>query len=268
MEAGEPAHRELEASLAVVGQDAARTLEAVIALEELAGRHLGPPRERELRDVYLDLPGEPLLAAGGALRLRRAGARLLLAFKGDGRGGAGPGVEREEREAPWGPGAAGVLRRVAAEAGGDAAAPEAAITAAREGREALGALLGAGFHVLQDRRTRRITREIPGPAGGSGELAADAVRFEAGGLACVHREVEVEADRPGPDGSALVRACVDDLRGRFGAVLRPWERSKLATGLALEALLAEGERPSWLAADGSLAPEAYDRLEACLSRSP
>lgn len=256
--------RELEASLAVVGPDGERTCREVARREELAGRPLGPPSDLRLRDVYLDLPGEPLLREGRALRLRHGGGRVVLALKGPGREGEGPGVEREEREAPWGPAAVDVLGRVPAADGSGPSDPGRLAAAARGGQDPLPALREAGFHVLQDRETRRIRREILEDGGPVGELAVDEVRFDAVGLRCVHREVEVEAADAGPRGRRLLRRAVADLQERFGDALRAWELSKLATGLALEELLADGTAPGWLTPDGSIRAEGYDRVEALL----
>lgn len=256
---------ELEASLAVVGRGAGRTCREVAGREELAGRRLGSPAELRLRDVYLDLPGESLLRTGRAFRLRRGDGPPVLALKGGERGGDGPGVEREEREVRWGPGAVSLVRRAADQRAGAPLDLEPVLAAAREGREPLEALLDAGFHVIQDRMTRRVRRDVLEEGRRAGELAVDEVLFEAGGRDCVHREIEIEAAVADRAGRELLREAVDDLRQRFGPRLRVWDRSKLATGLALVALLSEAtEPPGWLTADGSVRREGYDRMEALL----
>lgn len=262
---------ELEASLAVVGPDPGGTARAVAGLETLAGRPLGPVRELRLRDVYLDLPGEPLLLAGEAFRLRRGDGRPVLALKGGDRAGDGPGVEREEREARWGKGAIALLREVADDREGDTLDLATLADAARAGEDPLTSLLEAGFHVLQDRVTRRVRRDVLEDGRPVGELAVDEVRFDAGGHDCVHREIEIEAAEAGPEGRALLREAVEDLRRRFGSGLRAWDRSKLATGLALVSLLSHASAsPAWLAGDGSMRREGYDRvaslLEGCEER--
>lgn len=262
---GEAPPVELEASLVVVGSDAAATLRRVAGRNVLAGRRLGSPRRLRLRDVYLDLPGELLLRAGRAFRLRRGDGPPTLTLKGGDRPGEGPGVEREEREAPWGPEAEALLRRVAA--AGEAGDVDAAAVAeaAREEREPLPALAAAGFRVLQDRTTRRIVRPILEDGRAVGELAVDEVRFDAGGRDCVHREIEVEAATAGPAGRRLLGEAVGDLRDALGPGVRPWDHSKLATGRALVALLVDADqRPAWLAPDGSIGPEGYERVEALL----
>lgn len=263
---GEAAPTELEATLAVVGPDPGRVARGVADLETLAGRPLGPSRDLRLHDVYLDLPGEPLLRQGRAFRLRCGDGPPILALKGGERGGDGPGVEREERETPWGPAAEDLLRRVAGAGEGQGVDLASAVAAARDGREPRDALAAAGFDVLQDRATRRILRPVLEEDRPVGEMAVDEVRFDAAGRACVHREVEVEAAVAGPAGRRLLREAVDDLRDRFGSDLRPWDRSKLATGRALVALLEDADAPpGWLAGDGSVRAEGYDRVEALLA---
>lgn len=266
---GETTPIELEASLAVVGGDPAGTARRIAGLEALAGRRLGTSRALRLRDVYLDLPGEPLLRADRAFRLRRGDGAPTLTLKGGERAGDGPGVERDEREAVWGPEAVPLLRRVAGRGEGQGVDLASAVTAAREGRDPGEVLERAGFHVLQDRVTRRIVREILEEGRPVGELAVDEVRFDAAGRDCVHREIEVEAAVAGPAGRRLLREAVDDLRDRFGAELRPWDRSKLGTGRALVALLEEADGPpAWLGPDGSVSRAGYDRVEALLEARP
>lgn len=257
---------ELEASLAVVGHDPGETAREVAALETLAGRPLGRARELRLRDVYLDLPGEPLLLAGEAFRLRRGDGPPELALKGGDRGGDGPGVERDEREARWGRGAVPLLRAVAGDREGDPVDLASLADAAREGEDPLASLLEAGFHVLQDRVTRRVRRDVLEDGRRVGELAVDEVRFDAAGRDCVHREIEIEAAGAGPEGRALLRDAVEDLRRRFGSSLRAWDRSKLATGRALVSLLSDASAPpGWLADDGSVRREGYDRVASLLA---
>lgn len=250
--------REREASLAVVSTHPVRVADRIAALRELAGFRLSPLPDRGLRDVYLDRPDGALGEAGLSLRLRSTdGGAPELAVKGDERRLPGGGVDRLEREAPWSDEALAAAAEVLSRAGlspdllprraGDASAVER--------------LRAGGWHVVQERRTRRRARTLrPGGGAGdaAGELAVDEVRFDPDGGPAIHREVEVEA-APGGD---LPPGVVEALLGRFPDDLRPWDPSKLATGRALERLL-EGDAPDrWLAPDGSLLPEAYDRIEA------
>ena len=268
MERGrERAHRELEASLVLTGPGSERVVGALAGLDELAGRRLGPAEEVRLRDVYLDLPGEPLLREGRAFRLRRGDGDPVVGLKGRGRRADGAAVEREEREAPWGPSAVEVVRRALAGRQGAEGRLERLAAAAREADRPLPTLRAAGFHVLQDRETRRIRRGILEDESRTGEMAVDEVRFDAGGWRCLHREVEVEAASAGAAGRRLLREAVAELERRYGDALRRWEPSKLATGLALTELLSDGARPGWLAPDGSVGREGYQRVEALLEET-
>lgn len=252
--------REREASLAVASREPGRAADRVAELEELAGLRLEARPERRIRDVYLDRPSDELHAAGLALRLRREGDSLpTLALKGDERYLPGGGTDRLEVEGPWGETVLSAVREALAAAG----LTPGWLPAAPGHGDALGRLAAHGWRPIQDRVTRRRPRRMAGPDGeAAGELTVDEVRFRAGGRTAVHREVEVEA---APDGEPPGRAAAALLE-RFPDDLRPWDHPKLATGQALERLLAGDDDPNrWLEPDGDLRPEAYGRLEAILA---
>lgn len=251
--------REREASLAVASRDPGRIADRVARLEELAGFGREPLPERRLRDVYLDRPAGELRAAGLALRLRREdGGVASVALKGDERRLPGGGTDRLEVEGPWSEEA---VARVGEALAGAGVEPDSLPDVAADG-DPLDLLVARGWRPVQDRTTRRRPRRLVAPGGTTaGELAVDEVRFRAGGVTAVHREVEVEAAAgAGPPGPAA-----DALRDRFPGDLRPWDHSKLATGRALERLLGGEDPGRWLGPDGGLRPEAYERLEAILA---
>jgi hypothetical protein len=78
-------------------------------------------------------------------------------------------------------------------------------------------------------------------------------------------EVEVEL-KPGGT-RAMIEELVKSLRKTFGPVLRPWSPSKLATGLALEALACKAALAGLLDADNNLRPQGYDVLNKLLTGS-
>ncbi len=86
--------------------------------------------------------------------------------------------------------------------------------------------------------------------------------YHATGGPVRHHEVEIEAKAPA--GADYLPRAVEDLRSRFGAALAPWRYGKLATGLAIELLLAS-PHGAGMVVDGHLAPAAYPRLAALLS---
>lgn len=252
--------REREASLAMVGPRPARTADRIAALRSLAGLRLEPLPDRVLRDVYLDRPDDALRAAGLALRLRESGEDpAMLALKGDARPLPGGGVDRLEAEASWGGQALGEVGELLEEAG----VPGATLPEGTAQDEPVEQLRSAGWKVVQERTTRRRSRRLrPGPADeAAGELAVDEVRFRPGGRQVLHREVEVEARAD----DRLPGRALEALRDRFGDAVRPWDHSKLATGEALERLLAGEDPDRWLRPDGGLAAAAYDRLDELLA---
>lgn len=251
--------REREATLAVVSQGPERVADRIAELRALAGFILEPLAARDLRDVYLDRDGGELRGAGLALRLRRARDEEspLLAVKGPGRPLAGGGTDRLEVEGPWGAEALAAARAALGEAG----LPGELLPAGPGEGDPLDRLLERGWRVVQDRRTRRRPRRIrAGEGAAAGELAVDEVGFRPGGRRAVHREVEVEALH----GGSLPPGVVEALLDLFPQGLRRWEHPKLATGRALERLLAGEEAGRWVGPGGALRPAAYDRLEALL----
>lgn len=253
------ATREREASLAVTSPQPGRVADRLAAVRELAGFRVEPLPDRDLRDVYLDRSDERLRREGLALRLRWTdGGPPLLAVKGDERELPGGGVDRLEREAPWGREGLSAVEEVLAGAGLSAEA----LPGDTAGAPPLDRLRAFGWRVVQERRTRRRPRRLVRDRDGveAGELVVDEVRFQAGGGPAIHRELEVEA----APGRAPPAGIVEALMRRPEDALRPWDHSKLATGRALEALLAEGEPDRWRGPDGSLTPAAYDRMAALL----
>lgn len=251
--------REREATLAVVSERPERVADRIADLRELAGFDLEPLAARELRDVYLDRDDEALRGAGLALRLRRArnGGPPLLAVKGPGRPAAGGGTDRLEVEGAWGSEALAAARATLEDAG----LPGELLPAEPGTGDPVDRLLARGWRVVQDRRTRRLPRRLrTGEGSAAGELVVDEVGFRPRGRRAVHREVEVEAPAGGPLPSGLVEALLE----RFPGDLRRWEHPKLATGRALERLLARKEGGRWLGPGDALRPAAYDRLEALL----
>ena len=251
---------EVEATLVVSSETPAEVAERIAALEGLGPYRVEWLDVRELRDVYLDTPAGELGERALALRLRREDDGWRVTLKGPARPAAGGAVERSELELEWSRAAFGrILEALRARAIG---LPDAAsVPSGRDTGDPLRVTADAGFRVIQDRRTRRRRARVDPSGGGEGPLAwlvLDTVRFRtASGRAVRHREVEIEATPPAPEG--LPGEVADLLRRRFGEALRPWEHPKLATGEAV----AGTEPPA--GPDGDLLPAAYDRLERELS---
>lgn len=250
---------EVEATLAIVGSAARSTAERVATLDRLAGCAVRALPTLRLRDVYLDRGDGTLRRVGLALRIRFvAGAAPVLGIKDAGRFLDGGGVERLERESPWGPDAVALLEEELSRAG--LAVPSPAPEASDPPLEALRA---AGFHAIQDRETLRRRGELVRGETQVAELVVDEVRYRIDDRTIVHREVEVEAGQGADAPATLVGRAARELAERFGSSLRPWDRPKLATGRALERLIGSGAG-DLVAADGELPSGAYDRLAAII----
>ena len=256
--------REVEGVLLVraVDQDAAG--ERVAALEAVGQFDLRARPPQHILDTYLDTGDGALSAARVAFRVRELDGRPLLTLKAD-PVRAGLAAERLELEAPWSATAlATVLEELWRREIDVPAPPETAGMG-----EPLADLAGLGLRPTQIRETTRTPRDVverddPG-AGPVAELTLDdvAYRLPAGRA----RLLEVEVEAKGAGGletvqtllEALAEACPDDLR--------PWAYGKLATGRAVERLLAEGRLDGLLDADGRIRPAAHELLAEFLAQN-
>lgn len=251
---------EVEITLAVSSETPAEVADRIAALDRLGSYRLHWLDVRELRDVYLDTPARELRERALALRLRREDDGWWITLKGAARPAAGGAVERSELELEWSPAGFRRILRVLRARGVDLPGASS-VPSDPDGGDPVQVAGGAGFRVVQDRRTRRTRARVEAADGGEEPLAwlvVDTVRFRtASGRAVRHREVEVEATPGAPE--EVPGDVAGLLRRRFGDVLRPWEHPKLATGQAV----AGTEPPA--GPDGDLLPAAYDRLERELS---
>jgi hypothetical protein len=97
------------------------------------------------------------------------------------------------------------------------------------------------------------------------ELAVDEVAYQL--PAGTVRLLEVEVEAKGPGGLATVEALLGALAQAFPHELRPWPYGKLATGRAVERLLAAGRLQGLLDDAGMLRPGAHDLLAEILSQN-
>jgi hypothetical protein len=109
-----------------------------------------------------------------------------------------------------------------------------------------------------------LERGGPG-AGPVAELTVDDVAYRLpGGTA---RLLEVEVEAKGPGGLETVQALLAALAEALPEDLRPWPYGKLATGRAVERLLAEGRLEGLLDRDGRVRPAAHDLLGEFLAQN-
>jgi inorganic triphosphatase YgiF len=256
--------REVEGVLLVRADDQDAAGGRVAALEAVGRFDLRARPPQRIRDTYLDTGDSALSAARVAFRVRELDGRPLLTLKAD-PVRAGLAAERLELEAPWSAGALGTVLEELWRREIDVPAPP---ETAGEG-EPLADLAGLGLRPTQIRKTTRTPRDVverddPG-AGPVAELTLDDVAYQLpAGRA---RLLEVEVEAKGPGGLETVQTLLGALAQAFPDDLRPWPYGKLATGRAVERLLAEGRLEGLLDADGRIRPAAHELLAEFLAQN-
>ena len=254
--------REVEGVLLVSADDQEAVGRKVAALERVDRFELRALATRRIRDTYLDTGDGVLGAAQVALRVRELDGRPLLTLKADAVR-SGLAGERLELEAPWSAETLGVVLEELGRRGVRLPGPPAA-AGAGEPLADLGTLGLRPTQVRETTRTPREVRERGRDAGPVAELTVDDVgyRLPAG----TARLIEVEVEAKGSGGLETVQALLGALAEGFPGELRPWPYGKLATGRAVEQLLAAGRLEGLLGPDGRVRPAAHEllagRLEA------
>jgi hypothetical protein len=232
----------------------------VAGLEALDRFQLRPRPAQRIRDVYLDTGEGAMAGARVAFRVRELDGRPLLTLKADPvRAGLA------ELEAPSSTAALlGMLEELRRRGVRLPEAPEAA--GAGEPLADLGRL---GLRPTQSRSTTRTPRDVleradPG-AGPVAELTVDDVAYQL--PAGTARLLEVEVEAKGLGGLETVQALLGALAERFPDDLRPWPYGKLATGRAVERLLASGRLEGLLDPTGRIRPAAHEPLADLLERT-
>jgi hypothetical protein len=127
-------------------------------------------------------------------------------------------------------------------------------------------LAGLGLHPNQRRQTTRTPRDVLERDGGGplAELTIDDVAYQL--PAGTARLLEVEVEAVGAGGLEIVQTLLGALAAAFPDDLRPWPYGKLATGRAVERLLAEGRLAGLLDPTGRISPSAHDGLAELLAQ--
>ena len=254
--------REVEGVLLVSADDQEGAGRRVGALERVDRFELRPRPTRRIRDVYLDTGDGDLASAQVALRVRELDGRPLLTLKAN-PVRSGLAAERLELEAPW---SAEALQSVLEELrrhGVQLPEPPEGIGAG----EPLADLARLGLHPTQRRQTTRTPRDVRerGTDGGPvAELTIDDVAYQL--PAGTARLLEVEVEAKGGGGLETVQALLGALAEVFSDALRPWPYGKLATGRAVEQLLAAGRLEGLLDPSGRISPAAHDQLAEYLAQ--
>ena len=255
--------RELEGVLLACGDDPAAVRRRLASLQGLEGFQLLPRDPEQIRDVYLDTGDGALAAAKVAFRVRELDGQPLLTLKADSVR-SGLAAERLELEAPWSAGALGTVLEELRRRGIELPDPPEGAGAG----EPLADLGGLGLRPTQTRETTRTPRDVldKGQAGGRvAELTLDDVGYQL--PAGTARLLEVEVEAKGPGGLETVQALLAALAEAFPSDLKPWPFGKLATGRAVERLLAEGRLEGLLDDRQRIRPAAHDLLAEFLGEN-
>ena len=244
--------RETEIKLLIAAECPADVIDAIARLPRINGRSLGRARTSTLRDTYFDTPDRQLYARNFNLRIRSDNGPSLLTLKGPKTRLRSGVAIRAEVEAAWSREAVERVRSLLAEAG-------IHLCEAPDMVDPAGSLCAAGLTPLQTRRTRRCARDVVDASGiPFAEFALDVVTYEIGAREIRHHELEIEAHNVAH--AASLGLLAQDLLARFGDVLRLWRSGKLATGLAVQELLRDGNLDDHVT-EGNLRPSAYDLVE-------
>ena len=253
--------REVEGVLLVRADDQEAAGRRVAGLEAVDRFDLRPRPPQRIRDVYLDTGDGALAAARVAFRVRELDGRPLLTLKAD-PVRSGLAAERLELEAPWS--ADAVLEELGRRGIELVDSPGGAGAG-----EPLADLSGLGLHPTQVRDTTRTPRDVlergREAAGPVAELTVDDVGYQLPTGSARLLEVEVEAK--GQGGLETVQVLLAALAEGFPEALRPWPYGKLATGRAVEQLLAAGRLEGLLDPAGRIHPSAHDRLAEFLAQN-
>jgi inorganic triphosphatase YgiF len=253
--------REVEGVLLVCADDQEAAGRKVAALERVDRFELRALPTRRIRDTYLDTGDGAVGAAGVALRVRELDGRALLTLKADAVR-SGLAGERLELEAPW---SAEALEAALEELRRRRVRLPDPPAAAGEPLADLGTIGLCPTQVRETTRTPREVRERGRDADPVAELTVDDVgyRLPAG----TARLTEVEVEAKGSGGLETVQALLGALAEGFPGELRPWPYGKLATGRAVEQLLAAGHLEGLLGPDGRIRPAAHELLAELLSEA-
>lgn len=256
--------QETEITLVPVCPRAGQILADVSRLTHIGPYALLPKQPQWLHDYYLDTADQALRAQRFALRLRQVEQQWWLTLKGAPKVTDYGALERLEIEYLWsadGPARiceALAQRNVILRVGGPSI----------KECDALTALAALGLVQIQVHDNNRELRDVVTCEGKQrliAELALDRVRYRFGHTDLHHYELELESKAR--DGSNVLRPMSQLLLTRYGPDLRIWCHSKLATGLALCALLNEHAVNAMRDHVGDVCPSVYDLVDRYLGRS-
>jgi len=258
------APREIEGVLLVRADDQEAAAAKVAGLEAVGRFRLRQRPAQRIRDTYLDTGDRALGGARVAFRVRELDGSPLLTLKADAVR-SGLAAQRLELEAPWSAAALGTVLEELRRRGVELPEPPEGAGAG----EPLADLAGLGLRPTQLRETTRTPRDVlegdDAAAGPVAELTVDDVgyRLSAG----TARLLEVEVEAKGRGRAATINDLLKALAAALPDDLVPWPYGKLATGRAVERLLADGRLEGLLDAAGRIRPAAHELLAELLAEN-
>jgi hypothetical protein len=236
----------------------------VAGLEEVGRFRLRHRPARRIRDTYLDTGDGALGAAWVAFRVRELDGSPLLTLKADAVR-SGLAARRLELEAPWSAAALGMVLEELGRRGIELPEPPEGAGAG----EPLADLAGLGLGPTQTRETTRTPRDVlegdDQAAVPVAELTVDDVGYQL--PAGTARLLEVEVEAKGQGGMGTVHDLLEALAAAFPDDLVHWPYGKLATGRAVERLLADGRLEGLLDSAGRIRPAAHRLLDEFLTEN-
>jgi len=246
---------EIEATLLIQSDDPEGVAAEIAQLEKIGSWRVEQQPSLAIHDLYFDTPDARLQLQRLSLRFRKIDGESKLTLKGGGEETDWGALRRTEIESPW---SLDALRKVLTEIKGF---EDTEITGLPES-DPVAALQKLDLQIIQNRKTNRTVRNIlDSHHNVVAELALDRVTYTFEEQQILHYEIEVEAKGGNVDS---VHEITRHLKSLNETKLRSWPYSKLATGKAIEALMAKGTVEL---SEGLLSPESFKEVEDYLKRT-
>lgn len=243
----------------IVKANGERVLQRLGRLDSIPKFQLGAAQRKDIRDTYFDTPDRILLRKQANLRLRQTDSTILVSAKSGSKADRSGVSMRMEIELPWSADAvASINRRLDLKLPALTKIEGSGIGDPRQRLEAV------GLQVLQERETRRDTREIIEGKNGSpiAELALDRVTYRFGKLEIPIFEIEVEAKSK--TNSRTIKKIRKQIESINRNELLRWKHGKFVTGRAIERLLLTEELEDLVDKEG-LKPSALKKIDKLIS---
>ena len=212
-------------------------------------------RSLTIRDTYFDTESRFFTRNRITFRIRRSGHGTTLSAKSSPRKISGGETSRVEIEKPWSyQSLASITEKLGLKPPSKQLFTQSASSPSR-------ILTKAGFFIVQDRLTRRKSRDLvmirKGKTSRFAELSIDNVTYKLteGTVRLIEVEIEAKASRAMP----RIRPVVDWLLSEYPS-LRLWPHGKFVTGLAINRLLRNRNRRD-LTREGLVKPGVFGLLD-------